>query len=126
MLYVSHKRSNGLNTYAKERVMKILTLPILSALALLLSSITCSVLASPNETKLDHDKVSEVTKLALVNLNTANAKELATLPGIGESRALRIINYREQNRQIKSLEQLGEIKGFGERSLAKLKGKVAF
>ena len=81
--------------------MKILTLPILSALALLLSSITCSVLASPNETKLDHDKVSEVTKLALVNLNTANAKELATLPGIGESRALRIINYREQNGQIK-------------------------
>lgn len=126
MLYISHKRSNGLNTYAKERVMKLLPQPLVGALMLFAFSLTFPVMASSSETKAEHDNVSQVAKKALVNLNTANAKELATLPGIGESRALRIINYREQNGQIKSLEQLAEIKGFGERSLAKLKGRVAF
>ncbi len=126
MLYISHKRSNGLNTYAKERVMKLLSLPVLGALSLIVSSTLLPVSAAPKEVSPADTKVSQLVTSELINLNTANAKELATLPGIGESRALRIINYREQNGKIKSLEQLSEIKGFGERSIAKLKGRVVF
>lgn len=126
MLYIYHKRSNGLNLNAKERVMKLLSLPVLGAFLLGITSITFSVNAESQATKPTKSNVEEVVKLELVNVNTANAEQLATLPGIGESRALRIINYREQNGKIKSLEELNEIKGFGERSIAKLKGRVTF
>lgn len=126
MLYILTIRSNGLNLNAKERVMKLLSLPVLGALLLGITSITFSVNAESQATKPTKSNVEEVVKLELVNVNTANAEQLATLPGIGESRALRIINYREQNGKIKSLEELNEIKGFGERSIAKLKGRVTF
>ena len=126
MLYVLTIRSNGLNLNAKERVMKLLSLPLLGALSLIISSTLLPVSAAPKEVNPADTKVTKLVKSELINLNTANAKELATLPGIGESRALRIINYREQNGKIKSLEQLAEIKGFGERSIAKLKGRVVF
>lgn len=126
MPYTSHKRSNGLNLNAKERVMKLLSLPVLGALSLIISSTLLPVSAAPKEVNPADTKVTKLVKSELINLNTADAKELATLPGIGESRALRIINYREQNGKIKSLEQLSEIKGFGERSIAKLKGRVVF
>ena len=126
MLYIYQKRSNGLNLNAKERVMKLLSLPVLGAFLLGITSITFSVNAESQATKPTKSNVEGVVKLELVNVNTANAEQLATLPGIGESRALRIINYREQNGKIKSLEELNEIKGFGERSIAKLKGRVTF
>lgn len=126
MLYILTIRSNGLNLNAKERVMKLLSLPVLGAFLLGITSITFSVNAESQATKPTKSNVEEVVKLELVNVNTANAEQLATLPGIGESRALRIINYREQNGKIKSLEELNEIKGFGERSIAKLKGRVTF
>ena len=126
MLYILTIRSNGLNLNAKERVMKLLSLPVLGAFLLGITSITFSVNAESQATKPTKNNVEEVVKLELVNVNTANAEQLATLPGIGESRALRIINYREQNGKIKSLEELNEIKGFGERSIAKLKGRVTF
>ena len=115
-----------MNLNAKERVMKLLSLPVLGAFLLGIISITFSVNAESQATKPTKSNVEEVVKLELVNVNTANAEQLATLPGIGESRALRIINYREQNGKIKSLEELNEIKGFGERSIAKLKGRVTF
>lgn len=106
--------------------MKLLSLPVLGALSLIISSTLFPVSAAPKEVSPADAKAAKLVKSERINLNTANAKELATLPGIGESRALRIINYREQNGKIKSLEQLSEIKGFGERSIAKLKGRVVF
>lgn len=106
--------------------MKLLSLPVLGAFLLGITSITFSVNAESQATKPTKSNVDEVVKVELVNVNTANAEELATLPGIGESRALRIINYRKQNGKIKSFEELNDIKGFGERSIAKLKGRVTF
>ena len=126
MLYILTIRSNGLNLNAKERVMKLLSLPVLGAFLLGITAITFSVNAESQVIKPTKSNVEEVVKVELVNVNTANAEQLATLPGIGESRALRIINYREQNGKIKSLEEMNEIKGFGERSIAKLKGRVTF
>lgn len=61
---------------------------------------------------------------AKVNLNTATAKELEKLPGIGKAIAERIIEYRQQNGAFKSVEDLGKVKGIGKASMDKLRDLV--
>jgi competence protein ComEA len=60
----------------------------------------------------------------LVNLNTATAAQIATLPGIGDKAAERIIEYREKNGGFKKPEELMNVKGIGEKSFLKLKALV--
>jgi competence protein ComEA len=50
-----------------------------------------------------------------LNLNTATAEELATLPGIGEVLAARIIAYREEHGPFHTLDQLKEVSGIGDK-----------
>ena len=61
---------------------------------------------------------------APVNLNTATAAQIATLPGVGEKAAQRIIEYREKNGGFKKVEDLMNVKGIGEKSFLKLKPLV--
>ena len=60
----------------------------------------------------------------IVNLNSATALELATLPGIGEKTALRIIEYREKKGPFKKVEELMNVQGIGEKSFLKLKPQI--
>jgi len=55
-----------------------------------------------------------------VNINTANATQLSALPGIGEKLAARIVEYRQKAGGFKSVQELMNVKGIGERNLAKL------
>jgi len=64
-------------------------------------------------------KVEE--KADTVNINTANAEQLMTLPGIGESTANKIIDYRNKNGDFKTLDQLKEVPGVGEKKYEKMK-----
>lgn len=59
-----------------------------------------------------------------VNINTANQSELEALPGIGESIAGRIIEYREQNGKFQKIEDLQNVKGIGDSKFAKIKELV--
>jgi competence protein ComEA len=61
---------------------------------------------------------------SIVNLNTATASQIATLPGIGETAAQRIIEYRDKNGGFKKVEELMNVKGIGEKSFLKLKPLV--
>jgi competence protein ComEA len=49
-----------------------------------------------------------------VNINTATAQELDTLPGIGETTAARIIEYRRQNGFFAAIEDIMNVSGIGE------------
>lgn len=55
-----------------------------------------------------------------VNINTANAAQLSALPGIGEKLAARIVEYRQKAGSFKSVQELMNVKGIGEKNLAKL------
>jgi competence protein ComEA len=63
-------------------------------------------------------------KVSRVNVNTASADELATLPGIGPSYAKRIVDYREKNGPFKRVEDLLNVQGIGEKTLEKIRDKV--
>ena len=61
----------------------------------------------------------------VVNVNTASAEELARLPGIGESKARAILEYRKERGAFKSVEQLREVKGIGDSALELMRPHVA-
>nr|WP_255348596.1 MULTISPECIES: ComEA family DNA-binding protein [Methylovorus] len=62
---------------------------------------------------------------AAVNINTASKEELETVKGIGPAKAQAIIDYRKKNGNFKTVEDLNNVPGFGDKSLAKLKGQVS-
>jgi competence protein ComEA len=61
---------------------------------------------------------------AMVNLNTATVEQLATLPGVGEKTAQRIVEYRQKNGPFKKPEDLMNVKGIGEKSFLRLKNQL--
>ncbi|WP_375192332.1 ComEA family DNA-binding protein [Marinobacter sp.] len=56
---------------------------------------------------------------AAVNINTADVATLASLSGIGESKAEAIVAYREANGPFAATADLANVKGIGEATLAK-------
>ena len=56
-----------------------------------------------------------------VELNTATAAELRTLPGVGERTAQRIIEYREEHGGFERIEDLMNVRGIGEKTFLRLR-----
>ena len=59
-----------------------------------------------------------------ISINTATLEELMTLPGIGESKAKDIINYRESNGPFNTIEDITKVTGIGESIFAKIKENI--
>ena len=60
-----------------------------------------------------------------ININTADAKELESLPKIGEVLAQRIIEYRLQNGKFNSIDEIKEVKGIGDSIFSAVKDLIA-
>lgn len=59
-----------------------------------------------------------------ININTATEEDFTKLPGIGPSKARAIIEYREQHGKFKTIEDLKNVSGIGEKTFEKLKEAI--
>lgn len=59
-----------------------------------------------------------------VNINTASQTELETLPGIGPSTALKIIEYRNQNGKFKKIQDIQNVSGIGDSKYKKIENLI--
>ena len=60
----------------------------------------------------------------LININRANIMELKELPGIGDVLAGRIIEYRNEKGGFKSIEEIKNVNGIGDKRFSDIKDKV--
>lgn len=60
----------------------------------------------------------------LININTSSASELQSLNGVGEKKAEKIIQFREENGSFKTIEDLKKVDGIGEKTFDSLKSQI--
>ena len=60
-----------------------------------------------------------------VNVNTATAEQLTALPGVGPKLAARIVEHRQKEGAYHSVQDLLNVKGIGEKNLARIQGYVS-
>ncbi len=65
---------------------------------------------------------SAITVFAL-DINTASKDELVKVKGIGEKKAERIIAYREEHGEFKSVDELKNVKGIGNKIVEIIKSE---
>ena len=61
---------------------------------------------------------------AVVDLNAATPAELNALKGVGPAKAKAIIDYRDKNGPFKSVDELAKVKGFGAKTVDKLRPEL--
>lgn len=59
---------------------------------------------------------------AKINLNSATADQLTAVPGVGKTLAERIVAHRQKEGPFRSVQELMNVKGVGEKNLAKIQG----
>ena len=64
------------------------------------------------------------TKNNKININKATQTELETIPGVGPSTALKIINYRDENGKYSSIEDIKNVSGIGDVKYEKIKDYI--
>lgn len=94
---------------------------------MLFSGVVTPAVATPLSTHAAVVQEAPSTRPAatdLVNVNTATAAQLETLPGIGPATAKRIVEHREKNGAFKKLEDLMNVRGIGEKAFLRLRPLV--
>lgn len=74
-----------------------------------------------NDAKVSNSKNTNNEKLSI---NKASKEDLMTLKGIGETKALAIINYRKEHGNFKSISELQNVKGIGKSIFEKIKDNI--
>lgn len=75
-------------------------------------------------TNQDTNTKSKEKTNELVDINTASENELTLLDGIGPSKAKKIIEYRNTNGRFKSIEEIKNVSGIGDKAFEKIKNSI--
>lgn len=59
-----------------------------------------------------------------ININTADSQQLQQLNGVGPATAEKIISYREENGRFRSIEDIKNVSGIGDKTYEKLKEHI--
>lgn len=70
------------------------------------------------------DAASSEPSSELININTAPASELVKLKGIGEVKAAAIVEYRRINGNFKTVQDIMNVSGIGEKTFEKIRGQI--
>jgi competence protein ComEA len=95
-------------------------LPVVAVFAALLAT----AIPEPASAQSKEPPTAKAAPAGLVNINTASASDLQTLPGVGAKTAERIVEYRQKNGPFKKVEDLMNVRGVGEKNFLKLKSQI--
>ncbi|MGM9534911.1 MAG: helix-hairpin-helix domain-containing protein [Intestinibacter sp.] len=59
-----------------------------------------------------------------ININTAGIQELDAIPGVGEATANKILSYREENGNFRSIEEIKNVNGIGDKKYENMKESI--
>ena len=111
----------------------LIVISVLSVLAVVICAVYLSFsLAAPKPSyTISGTNISEYTENiqnhianGKVNINTANIDALCTLDGIGETKALAIINYRDVNGNFETIEDIKKVSGIKDATFEKIKDYI--
>lgn len=72
----------------------------------------------------EYSKSEKTEESHLVNINTASKDKLMTLPGIGEAKALAIIDYRTNKKVFESIEDIMKVSGIKDSVFSTIKALI--
>ena len=75
-------------------------------------------------TNINVSKEGNTAEEGIININTASLEELQKINGVGEVKAKSIINYREKNGGFKSIDEMKNIEGIGDKTFEKMKDQI--
>lgn len=76
------------------------------------------------EDKVNDNSANVQAGVRLVNINTASEAELQTLNGIGASTAKKIVDYRNQNGDFNTVEEIMNVSGIGQSKFDSIKDDI--
>ncbi|HLV66770.1 MAG TPA: helix-hairpin-helix domain-containing protein [Polyangiaceae bacterium] len=66
----------------------------------------------------------QTTQGQAVDLNSASEQELARVPGVGETRARKIVEYRKRNGRFQRLDDLRRVEGFSDDLISAMRHSI--
>lgn len=95
----------------------VFTVPDLSGVKRIVYRTNTNSPVSRTVVKAEKSKTEAIVNVYPLDVNTATKEQLMAVPGIGETYADRIINYREEYGDFDSLDELLNVQGIGEKRL---------
>lgn len=83
-------------------------------------AVGCARQERPSQFEASNITISENA----ININTASVAELETLPGIGETLAQRIVDFREKNGPFRRAENLLLVPGISEKKFRQIRARI--